>query len=348
MNVFITGADGLLGSNVVRELINRSYNVTALVERGKESKTLEGLPITKVEGNILEGAEMKFLLRGIDMVIHCAACTNIWPAKSLKTRRVNIQGTQNVVNACLENNISRAVFIGTANSFGKGSKDQPGTEQNPYAAGVYGLDYMDSKREAQNLVLKAVHEKGLPAIVVNPTFMIGPQDAKPSSGAMILALLQKKVPCSTPGGKNYINVKDAAIGVVNALTMGQVGEAYILGNENLSFKEMFTKVGTVLGANVPKRTLPSGLIKLYGKLNSILGTLFKYAPAVSSEMAILSCEDHYYSADKAVEALKLPQTPIENGILDCYEWFVEHGYYTPKEYEVSKLQKGTSLTLPKS
>ena len=336
MKVFITGADGLLGSNVIREMIRRGHTVTALIEEGKSPKTLDGLMIKLVYGNILNAASLSTLMRGMDKVIHCAASTNIWPARSKITRKVNIDGTQNVIDACLENDIERVVFVGTANSFGRGSLDNPGNETNDYKASIYGLDYMDSKRTAQERVLKAVKEHQLPALIVNPTFMIGPNDSKPSSGAMILALIEGKVPCYTNGGKNYINVKDAAIGICNALTMGKIGEAYILGNQNLTFREMFQKIGTVVGAKPSKRTLPSFIVKSYGWLNSTFARLFGFTPSISHEMAILSCEDHYYSAQKAVEHLDLPQTPIENGILDCYEWFLENGYIKQKQTQKNK------------
>lgn len=326
MKILVTGANGLLGSNVIRELLKHNHKITALVEHGKAPTTIEGLAIDIKYGDILNPDQLTIQMQGMDAVIHCAAYASVWPAKSEAFYKVNVEGTKNVINACLNNKIQRAIFVGTANSFGSGQKRKPGNENEPYRAGVYGLDYMDSKREAQELILEAVKTKGLPAIIVNPTFMIGPYDSKPSSGAMIHALYHGKVPCFTKGGKNYINVKDAAVGISNALTLGRIGECYILGNENLTFKEMFHKIGTVIGKKAPKRSLPISLVKAYGKLNSMLANAFNYTPAVSYEMAVLSCEDHYYSAQKAIDELQLPQTPIENGVLDCYEWFKNNGY----------------------
>ena len=155
---------------------------------------------------------------------------------------MNIEGTENVIQAIKDNNVKRLVYVGTANSFGNGSSlDDLGDETNEYTAHKYGLD-LDSKKKAQDLLLDAVKKDGLPAIIVNPTFMIGPYDSKPSSGTMVLAIYNGKVPGYTRGGKNYIAVKDTAVAIANGITMGRIGECYILGNENLSYKDAFEKI----------------------------------------------------------------------------------------------------------
>ncbi len=330
MKVLVTGADGVLGSNLVRVLLKRKYEVTALIEKGKDPVTLNCLNVNRVEGNILNIEDVNRVIEGQDVLIHCAASTSVWPARSEIVNQVNVQGTENVVQACLRFGIKKMIYVGTANSFGFGSIDEPGKEGDSYKSGKYGLDYMDSKKIAQEKVIQAVNHKGLPAVIVNPTFMIGPFDSKPSSGAMILALINNKIPCYTGGGKNYINVADAAIGIANAIKLGKVGECYILGNENLTFKAMFEKISAVVNCNAPKRRLPAGIVQLYGKINALFARLFKFHPSITPELAKISCEEHYYSAQKAVRELKLPQTPLEQGIKDCYEWFKANGYINRK------------------
>lgn len=326
MKILLTGADGLLGSNVVRELLKRKYEVTVFIEKGKKSITLPQESITVVYGNILDAKEVSEAVCGMDYVIHCAANTNLWPTRSEIIRRVNIEGTENIIESCLKHNIKRLINIGTANSFASGEKDQLGNEENNYEAFVYNLDYMDSKRLAQDLILDAVQTRGLQAIIVNPTFMIGAYDSKPSSGAMIKAVAEGKVPGFTPGGKNYINVTDAAIGIVNSLDHGRIGECYILGNQNLTYEEMFNKIGTTINRPAPKRSLPAFIVKTIGKVSSFMGRTFNFTPTITSELARLSCENHYYSSQKAVLELNLPQTPIEEGVRDCYDWFIKNGY----------------------
>lgn len=327
MEVLVTGPDGVLGSNVVRELLARSYNVSVLLLEGSKSPTLNDLPITKFYGNILNSNDLDAAFKGKDVVIHCAASTSVFPPRDPLVNRVNVDGTKNIIQACLAHNIKRLIYVGTANSFGNGnSLSNLGNEENPYTAAKYGLDYMDSKRKAQELVLEAVEQNGLPALIVNPTFMIGPYDSRPSSGAMILAVYNGKVPGYTNGGKNYVAVKDAAVATVNAIERGKIGSCYILGNENLPFKEAFGLIAETIGVKAPTRKLPDVFVKAYGSVNSTLAKLFKFSPAVTRELALISCENHYYSAEKARQELGLPQTPIKEAVKDCFEWFKANGY----------------------
>jgi dihydroflavonol-4-reductase len=160
--------------------------------------------------------------------------------------------------------------------------------------------------------------------------MIGPYDSKPSSGKMILALHKEKVPAYTNGGKNYVAAKDAAIAISNAIDKGRIGECYILGNENLTYKEAFEKIAGAVGAIPPRFGMADVFVKLYGAFGSFLGKVFKLTPAVSKEMAVISCDHHYYSAEKARRELGLPQTPLETAAKECFEWFRENGYLAKK------------------
>lgn len=327
MEILVTGPDGVLGSNLVRELLNRGYNISVLLEPGKDPITLKGLPIKLYYGNILDPAALNDAFVNKDVVFHCAASTSMFPARNEMVNKVNIDGVQNVINATLKHAIKRLIYVGTANSFGPGSTaSTPGNEQSKYNSFKYGIDYLDSKYKAQQLVLKAVKEEGLPAIIVNPTFMIGPYDSRPSSGAMILALYKNKVPGYSLGGKNFTAVKDVATAMTNAITMGEIGQCYILGNFNLTYKESFEKMAAAIGAKAPTRKFSSKVVIAYGTLSSFLASVFKYYPSITKELAVLSSEHHYYSAEKAHKELLMPQTPIETAALECFEWFKENGY----------------------
>jgi len=326
MHVLVTGADGLLGSNLIRELLERGHEISAFILPGSKSKSLDNLPIQRIYGNILKPEELDQAVAGKDAIVHTAANTNIWPDRSKVVCKVNIEGTENMIAAALKHNIKRFIQIGTANSFGFGSKQNPGHEKNSYQSGKYGLDYMDSKYQAQLVVLKAVKEKGLPALVVNPTFMLGPYDSKPGAGAMILAVYNQQVPGFASGGRNYVYVKDVAIAIANGLTKGKVGECYIAGHQNMDYKEAFTKIASIVNVNPPKFNIPTPFIKLYGKMGSIYGQITKNAPKVSYPMALISCDEHYFTAQKAVEELDMPQTNIDIAIKESFTWLKENGY----------------------
>ena len=328
MRVFITGADGLLGNNLVRECLYRKFEVRVLlVNETTEAKGLRDLPIDRVYGNILDPTAVRKGMEGIDVVIHLAASTQVNPPRAKNINDVNIIGTQNIIQSAKDLKIKRLIHVGTANSFGPGSRENPGNEMSPYSGFKYRLDYFDSKFKAQEMVLQAAKNEQLDALVVNPSFMIGPLDSKPSSGALILALVKKKIPVCTPGSRTYVAVKDASHAIANAITLGKNGECYILGNESLTYSEFFKLLSKSLQVNVPKITLPSMLIRSYGKFNSSISKLTGKPPILSKEMATLSCENHCYSGEKARNELKMPHTPLNIAIKEAFEWFVENGYH---------------------
>ncbi len=325
--VLVTGADGLLGSNLVRELLSRDYKVRVLLLPNSPSKTLDDLDIERYTGNILKVEDLENAMEGCTHLVHAAANTNIWPNRSEIVRRVNIDGTKNIAEAARKTGIQRMVYIGTANSFGFGSKDNPGDETRPYQSEKYGLDYQDSKYKAQQYLLDQFKTNKLPVLIINPTFMLGPYDSKPSAGAMVLAIQSRKVPAFAPGGKNYIYVKDVAIAIANALDgKGRLGECYIAGHQNLNFKEAFTKIATITGVKPPQFSLPGGILKLYGRIGSTIAAITGKAPTVSYPMAQISCDEHYFSGAKAVTELDMPQTGIDVAVKEAFEWFGDNGY----------------------
>ncbi|MFZ9046486.1 MAG: NAD-dependent epimerase/dehydratase family protein [Cyclobacteriaceae bacterium] len=329
-SVFITGGDGLLGSNLIRVLVERNYKVTVFQVKGSKSQTLEGLPIKKVEGDILDFESIDKAMADHEVVIHAAANTTMWPPKSKAIIDVNLRGTINVVNSAIKNRAQRFIHVGTANTFKNGSLAQPGNESSE-GVRTYGLDYIESKRNAQKYVLRAVKELGLPGLVVNPTFLIGPYDSKPGSGEMILSIYKGKIPVVPNGSKTYVAAKDAAIAIANAIEMGKVGDCYILGNHNYTYKQAFKIISECVGAVSPKYMLPDILIRYYGKINSFLAKIFRFNPKVTRELALISCEDHCYSGEKARNELQMPVTSLYEAVGESFAWLKENGYVRRNE-----------------
>jgi len=326
MNIFISGADGFLGSNLVRELLGRNHEVVAFVKEGDDPKTIKELDIDIQYGNLLDADSIKRAMKGCNAVVHTAASTVIWPYRSEIQGKINIGGTVNMVNAAKAHGVSRYIHIGTANSFGFGSKADPGDETRPYASGIYGMDYMDTKYKAHQYVLEQVRENQFPAVIINPTFMFGPYPARLGSAKMIVSIYQQKVPGFTRGGRNYIAVKDVCVGIANALTMGTIGESYIAGHKNLNYKEIFTLIANVVDVEPPKLAIPSFAAKTFGFVNTLAARILNREPSVSYAMAMMSVDEHYFSAQKAIEEIKLPQTSIETAIKESFDWLKEHQY----------------------
>ena len=325
MKIFVTGGNGFLGSNLIRELINRGHELCVLVQPGSKVDTLKGLRLGIAVIDILDFNSLKAAAKDSEAIFHLAACTSLWPARNEIATKVNIEGTQNIIHLAKELDVKRLVHVGTANTFGFGTKENPGREDSEYMGSQYGLDYLDSKWKAHQLVMEAVRE-GVPALIVNPTSLLGEYDSKPNFGAMIMAIYAQKLPGSGPGGRNYINVKDAVKGIANALDKGNIGESYIIGNENLSYREVFVKIASVLKLKSPIRRVPKWGMLAYGRIGSSIAFITGRRPTVSFPMAKIACDAHYFSSEKAVRDLDLPQTPIEDGILESFEWLKSNGY----------------------
>ena len=324
--VFVTGANGMLGNNICRELLEQNYQVKAFCLKDNRKNLLEGLAIEYVQGDILDQEQLNKEMKDCSYVIHIAAITDLWPRRKEIINKVNIQGTKNIVEACKKNGIKRLVHIGSASSFNSGAIDKPGNENEPFTGWKYGMDYLDSKYLAQEYLKEEYKQNNFPVIIINPTFMIGAFDSGPSSGKMILSLYKNQLPGYTGGGKNFVCTTDVAMAAVNALQFGKLGECYIAGNENLTYKEFFLKACQVMNKPFRLKKVPYGLILSVGFINSAAARILRRPPQLSYGIARLSNVSQYYDVTKARTDLKMPQTPIETGIEKCVEWFKSNDY----------------------
>jgi dihydroflavonol-4-reductase len=326
MKIFVTGADGLLGNNLVRILLDKGYEVKVFIQSGKDVGYLKGLNIEVSYGDLLHYDELSNAMRGADVVINAAAVTDTWPNQGKLYWKVNVDGVRNVIKAVKDLEIKRLIHVGTANSFGPGDAANPGTELNEFTGEKYKLDYITSKYKAQELILKEVEENNLPALIVNPTFMIGAYDVKPSSGRMIISVIEGKVPGYSPGGRNFVYVKDVANAIANAVVKGNIGSCYLAAGVNHTYKDMFAKIAGIFNVKAPTLAIPGFAVLVYGRILSIIGNITKKEQVISYPLALISNEFHYYSNQKAVDELDMPQTDITFAINEAVDWFKQEKY----------------------
>lgn len=325
MKVLVTGANGLLASNLVRELLHSGYEVRGMVRGNSNLLSLKKVDVEIFKGEINNPTDIRNAFAGCEVVVHAAANTSQWPTHYEAYKRTNVDATQFLLDEAVRRNIEKFIFVSSANVFDPGTKEEPGTEESPFSKnGKSG--YMLSKYVAQNLVLDEFRRSGLPTVVVNPTFMLGKYDAKPSSGQIILMAHGKNLMTCPPGGKNFVHVADVARGIVNSISMGKPGECYLLAGENLSYAEFFEKMKLVTGYPRKQIRLSRSLIGIAGEMGSFLESIRKKPAKLNAVNARLLCADNYYSAAKAVNDIQLPQTPISQAIEDAMEWFEQYGY----------------------
>ncbi len=322
MKVLVTGADGLLGSQVVRELLSRGHAVRAFVQRGSDSPTLEGLPIEIVQGDLLDAdPALPEVIAGCQGVVHCAAITDLW-APPKRVWDVNLEGTRRLADACLSQGVQRLVFVGSASSYQFGSQQQPGDEKSAFPQAHRGIPYMESKHAATKLVLEYVDQRGLDAVVVAPTFMLGSHDWRPSSGELIRQFIQHGLRVASQGGRSFAYVPDVAAAIATALERGRSGEAYILGGHNLSYREFFTEVAAVAHRKPPLVVLPPWVIRAAGEIGERLGN----GKGFGRTMARLSLLGNFYSSEKAQQELDMPLTPVRTAIEDSLGSLYAYGH----------------------
>jgi dihydroflavonol-4-reductase len=324
--VLVTGATGLLGSNIVSYLNKLNLQVRVLIRKESNMKSLEGLKFEVVKGEISNIFDVEKVMEGCDFVIHSAAKTANDSAPVDMYYDVNVKATKNLIEVSKRNNVKRFVFISTANCFSNGSITNPGNEKSVFMPWLKKSGYAFSKYIAQQEVLKEVKENGFPAIVVSPTFMIGARDVKPSSGKLLLHGFNNKIVFYPPGGKSFVDVEIAAETTCNALFKGKIGEIYLLAGKNMTYKDFFRLVSSVSGNKKLLIPIPKVLLLGVGKVTDMMNMLFKTYKPLDTINAKLLTLDNYFSNKKAAAELEMKNTELTTSIAKAMGWFEKNDY----------------------
>jgi dihydroflavonol-4-reductase len=326
MKVLVTGATGFIGGNLARELWRRGDDVRALVRPGSNRLTIENTGIVPIEGDILDRQSVDRAVQGCEAVFHVAAAYTFWSRDPAGISRTNVAGTLNVLEAARQAGVSRTVYTSTVGTVAL-VKDGLGDEDTPLDPKSLHGHYKRSKLQAEREAL-ALAAAGMPLVVVNPTAPVGPWDVKPTpTGKMVLDFLRRKIPAYLKTGMNVVDVADVVEGHILALEKGKSGERYILGNRNVSLKEIFDILSSQTGLPAPRIRAPYWLVVGAGYADRFIeGTIFRREPAIPVEGVLASKTPAYVSCEKAVRELGQPQRPIEEALKKAADWFTEHGY----------------------
>lgn len=323
--VLVTGANGFLGANLCRMLYNQGYEVSIFVRKHAALQHLEDVPCKIIYGNVDQADEVAQAVAGQDIVVHAASITAQHGVSFDLYERVNVVATSVIVDACLQHRVSKFIYVSTANTIAPGSMQEPGTELNGFALFKANSGYINTKYLAQQYVLEQVMRHSLPAVVVNPTFMIGPNDNKPSSGQMILYGLNKKVIFYPSGGKNFVHILDVCQGIVKAIEVGKPGSCYLLAGENLSYASFFSKLNKVAGQKPVMIKIPAVMLKLGAALGSLVQRWTRKPQRLTRSAAYMLCLNNYYSGKKSELELQMRYRTVDEAIAEAYHWFHEQG-----------------------
>jgi len=331
MHFLVTGATGLLGNNVVRQLLAAGHRVRVLARPSADPRPLAGLDIELAAGDVRDKEAVCRACQGIDVVIHAAGYVHIGWKEGEMHRAINVEGTRHVAAAAREAG-AILVHVSTVNALGLGRLEDPADEETALP-GIVPVPYVTTKREAEQIVQGEVG-RGLRAAIVNPATMFGPWDWKPSSGKMLLEVTRASL-FAPVGSASFCDVRDVAAGVIAAAAgpardQGLTGRRYILAGHNLSYREAWRQIAALVGKPGPR--LPMGPIfrAIAGPVCDLRTQLTGKEGAANSAALALSRQAHCFSSARAERELDYRIRPLAETLRDAWRWFVENGYVPRK------------------
>lgn len=323
--VAITGASGLVGSNLAALLVAAGHQVVATKRASTNLAHLSDVEIEWRDADLSSAEALAAAFQGADAVFHCAAAVSVRRNVTPEMRETNVTGTANVIEACVAAKVRRLVHTSSVVAIGLSPDGTPCDETATWNFDQQGLldGYAITKHEAEELVRGALDR--IDAVIVNPTYMFGPRDARPSSGKMIIDVIERRVPGWTEGYNNFVDVRDVARGMIAAWQQGRRGERYILGGHDMTYRAVFETIAKVAGVKPPRMRVPQPIARVIGRFGDVMEKLGR-DPIVNSTQIRYAYTDRFrFASQKAAQQLGYTFGPLEPAIADAIAWFRKHG-----------------------
>ncbi|WP_029114654.1 NAD-dependent epimerase/dehydratase family protein [Mycobacterium sp. URHB0044] len=322
----VIGASGFLGSHVTRQLAQRGDDVRVLVRPTSSTLALEGLDLDYHYGDVFDDAALRAAMVGVDDVFYCVVDTRAWLRDPAPLFRTNVEGLQHVLDAAVEADLRRFVFTSTIGTIGIRHDGTPATEADTMNWAAKGGGYIQSRVEAENLVLRYAAEQGLPAVAMCVGNTYGPGDYQPTPhGALLAAAAAGRMPVYIKGtASEVVGIEDAAAALLLAAEKGRNGERYIISERFLSARELYETAAAAGGSKPPRFGIPLGLTYALGYAGDVAARVLRRDMELSSLsvrlMHIMSPMDH----GKAERELGWQPEPIHDAIRRAAQWYREH------------------------
>lgn len=324
MRVLVTGATGFLGSNLAASLVAEGHDVRILRRTSSSLSAIHDLDVEHVIGDIRDPDAVRSAVRGCDAVFHAAALVSYWKLQRAEMYDINIGGTINVVRACLKENVGKLVHTSSVAAVGYRKDGLPADESTPFNWDSYDVGYRISKFRAEQEVLKGV-QAGLPAVIVNPSVIIGERDISFNGGQIVRDVFKKRIFYYIDGGISAVYVGDVVRGHLAAARIGRIGERYLLTGENLTHKQIIDTTAEVVGGWKPVFKLPFWGAKAIAAVSETVANLTGTKPWIGRELVAglnLTC---WFSCEKAVRELGHSVTPFRTAVERTFEWYRAYG-----------------------
>ncbi|MBP9204694.1 MAG: NAD-dependent epimerase/dehydratase family protein [Kofleriaceae bacterium] len=328
MVTLVTGGAGFIGSAVVRALLARGRAVRVLVEPGGDTRALAGLEVEQQVGSVLDAGAVARAVAGCDVVYHLAAIYRLWMPDDQVLYDVNVEGSRRVLGAAHRAGARRIIHTSSIAAIGWRADGGLADESTPFTGWRQGNAYVRSKylsdRQAQDMAAA-----GAPIVIVCPAFPFGPRDLGPTpTGRLIVEALAGRVPGLPPGGFCAVDVDDVAACHLLAEERGALGERYIAGAHNVTYREFYQVLCRVAGLPPICRALPAAIVRAVGWAEEAVADRFGRPPRLTRQSADYATRRVWYDTRKA-RALGMPVTSLDQTVASAVAWFRDHGGVGP-------------------
>jgi dihydroflavonol-4-reductase len=331
-HVVVTGAGGFIGSAVVRKLLAARRRVLAVLEPGGDARNLDGIDCERVELDVCDARALRRALSGAEALYHLAAVYKVWAPDPDPIYRVNVDAATGVLLAAQSERVPRVVFtssiaaIGLRESETQGGAVIPSDETVRFNLYDLANDYILSKHLSERVAMRFA-EAGLPVVVVNPSFPFGEGDRGPTpTGKILIDVARGAVPGWSRGGVNVVDVEVVAEGHLLAEEKGKVGERYILGDHDVTWRELFETIASVAGVPPPRREIPVTVARALAWVMEKQADLFTHTPPTATLRAVQYATRYaYFDPGKARRELGLRSVPLRETIGRAVAWFRDVG-----------------------
>ncbi len=318
--IAVTGAPGHLGNNLIRLLLSRGASVRAMVLKGESLDPIKGLDVEIVEGDVRQPDSLDRAFQGADTVFHLASIISLLPGRSELLQQVNVRGARNVAESCLRMGVRRLVYTSSIHALVEAPHGTGIDESAGYDPAHARMEYSRTKAQGTLEVLD-VAKRGLDAVIVFPSGVIGPYDFKPSEvGQMILSFVKGRVPATIAGGYDFADVRDVAEGHLLAAEKGRTGEGYILSGEWISVTDVFKEVSTLVGRPVPRMTVSPHVALGVARCLTWYCRKTGKRPLFNTDMIETLLSNSQVTSIKAKRELGYSARPIRESIRDTVLW----------------------------
>lgn len=328
--ILVTGGTGLVGSHLLLDLSRKGYSVRAMrrsesslhvPERVFKEEPELWKKIEWVEGDVTDVYSILEALKDVDQVYHAAALISFSPSDRERMEKINVEGTANMVNMCLESGVKRFCHISSISAIGRSDEGEKITEKTPWKTSPYNSNYAISKYGAEREVWRGV-EEGLSAVIVNPTIIIGAGNWDSGSAKMVQQVWDG-LSFYTKGKTGFVDVRDVSAISVDLMEKGVEAQRYILNSECISYREVFDTIADGLGKKKPSIYATPFLGELAWRGFALLSFFLWKRPLITKETVRNGHRSWEYSNDKIKKELNYTFRPVKDSIADVCRIFLE-------------------------